>query len=140
MEPQAEELLKKIQNLEAGQAMLKQEMSRLAPKEDASRGAHSSTRARSQSLSPRRPPRGRTGGFGAGWSKGSASFSTVAASASASTSTSTSKHQVPKAEKRDPARSVPRLSERHCLKVLQSMGQSVHILDLQGRIIYWYLR
>lgn len=130
MEPPAGELLKKIEKLEAGHAMLKQEMSRLVPKEESFRGSHwsgGSGRARSQSLSPRRPPRGRTGGFnpGVGWSKGSTSFGTGPASA-------------PETDKRDLARNVPHLSEKHCLRVLQSMGQSVHILDLQGRIIYWY--
>ncbi|XP_078168514.1 uncharacterized protein LOC144563010 [Carex rostrata] len=129
MEPPAGELLKKIEKLEAGHAMLKQEMSRLVPKEETFRGPHwsgGSGRARSQSLSPRRPPRGRTGGFnpGVGWSKGSTSFGTGPASA-------------PETDKRDLARNVPHLSEKHCLRVLQSMGQSVHILDLQGRIIYW---
>ena len=29
------------------------------------------------------------------------------------------------------------LSERHRLQILQAMGQSVHVSDAEGRIVYW---
>jgi hypothetical protein len=124
MDPPAHELLK-----EAGQALLNRQMSRLVPPS----GADCSARARSQSLSPRRPPHGSSAGFEAVWSKGFASFGPGPS------------HQVPQeAERRDdsapspsPSTYMAQLSERHCSRVLQSMGQSVHILNLHGRIIYW---
>ncbi|KAJ3681352.1 hypothetical protein LUZ60_015841 [Juncus effusus] len=118
--PPTEELLKKIQELEADQAILKQEMSKLIlPKED----SFSSPR-RSQSVSPRRPPRRRNGGFESGSLRGSASFGPATSSRL-------------KNERGDPPGSGTHLSDRQCLRVLEFMGQSVHILDLQGRIIFW---
>ncbi|KAJ4807703.1 protein kinase family protein [Rhynchospora pubera] len=89
-----EVLLKKIEELEAGQAILKQQIHIMSHSHCSAEG-----RARSHSLSPRRPrPRPPRGGTGAGKAA---------------------------------------LSESHCLRVLQSMGQSVHILDLQATIIFW---
>ncbi|NP_001182844.1 protein kinase domain superfamily protein [Zea mays] len=136
MDSSGEELLKKIRELEVGQAQLKQEMSKLIP------GA--GERRRSQSVSPRRgvpvpppppakakagaPGRRLSGGFEGGqraWARGSASFP----------------HSSPlqregRAGAGDASTSA-RLPERQYSRVLQSMGQSVHILDLDGRIIYW---
>ncbi|CAN6329429.1 unnamed protein product [Urochloa humidicola] len=137
MESSGEELLKKIRELEVGQAQLKQEMSKLIP------GA--AERRRSQSVSPRRgvpvpppppakakvgpPGRRLSGGFEGGpraWARGSASFP----------------HSSPlqregRATGAGDASTSARLPERQCSRVLQSLGQSVHILDLDGRIIYW---
>ncbi|XP_020101768.1 dual specificity protein kinase shkB isoform X2 [Ananas comosus] len=97
---------------------------------------------RAHSVSPRRSPaagssaaaapptRWRSGGFEAAWRKGSASFGH-----------SSSRLQ---RESRDPGGGAAAaaggglgLSEKQCLSILQSMGQSVHIFDLEGRIIYW---
>ncbi|XP_020240831.1 probable serine/threonine-protein kinase DDB_G0272254 [Asparagus officinalis] len=83
--PPPEELLKKIQDLEAGHAKLKQEISSLMP----------------PASPPRAPLPSAMPALGDG---GSQTF---------------------------------RLSERQYLNILQSMGQSVHIFDLDGRIIYW---
>lgn len=135
MDSSGEELLKKIRELEVGQAQLKQEMSKLIP------GAVE--RRRSQSVSPRRgapvppptkakagpPGRLLSGGFEGGqraWARGSASFP----------------HSSPlqregRATGAGDASTSARLPERQYSRVLQSMGQSVHILDLDGRIIYW---
>ncbi|KAG2621470.1 hypothetical protein PVAP13_3NG241000 [Panicum virgatum] len=132
----SEELLKKIRELEVGQAQLKQEMSKLIP------GV--GERRRSQSVSPRRgvpvppppppskgtpPGRRLSGGFEGGpqaWARGSASFP----------------HSSPlqkegRATGSGDASTSARLPERQYSRVLQSLGQSVHILDLDGRIIYW---
>ncbi|XP_066383164.1 uncharacterized protein, partial [Miscanthus floridulus] len=137
MDSSGEELLKKIRELEVGQAQLKQEMSKLIP------GA--GERRRSQSVSPRRgvpvpppplakgkagaPGRRLSGGFEGGqraWARGSASFP----------------HSSPlqregRATGAGDASTSARLPERQYSRVLQSLGQSVHILDLDGRIIYW---
>ena len=132
----SEELLKKIRELEVGQAQLKQEMSKLIP------GV--GERRRSQPVSPRRgvpvppppppskgtpPGRPPSGGFEGGpraWARGSASFP----------------HSSPlqkegRATGSGDASTSARLPERQYSRVLQSLGQSVHILDLDGRIIYW---
>jgi hypothetical protein len=137
MESSGEELLKKIRKLEVGQAQLKQEMSKFALPPTGS-GAE---RRRSQSVSPSRgaqphpgpapappPSRRASGGFDGGpraWGRGSASFS----------------HSSPlQREGRAAAEGGATgagLAERQYRRVLQSLGQSVHILDLDGRIIYW---
>ncbi|KAL6622424.1 hypothetical protein ACP70R_032303 [Stipagrostis hirtigluma subsp. patula] len=135
MESSGEELLKKIRELEVGQEQLKQEMSKLIP--------GGGERRRSQSVSPRRgvpvpppppakatpPGRRLSGGFDGGpraWSRGSASFS----------------HSSPLQREGRAASgggdgAVAGLPERQYSRVLQSLGQSVHVLDLDGRIIYW---
>lgn len=138
--PPAEELLKKIEELEIGHAHLKQEISRLL----ASSTAHQVTPAyrhqkqRSHSISPQRVPRPRAdagdGGVGGIWKKG----------------TSTFRHSSPlQRESRNrelcsggggvgpPA---VRFTEEQYLNILQSMGQSVHVLDVNNRIIYWLVR
>ncbi|WOL16428.1 serine/threonine-protein kinase STY46 [Canna indica] len=130
----SEELLKKIQDLEVGHARLQHEMSKLMPA-DGGGSSRRSDRGRSHSVSPQRrvpppPQRKNSGGIdGAApaWGRGSSSFG------------HSSRLQ---RESRDPSSSADGstgfgLSERHFLNVLQSMGQSVHIFDLEGRIIYW---
>ncbi|KAG0472090.1 hypothetical protein HPP92_016636 [Vanilla planifolia] len=141
MEAPAEELLKKIQDLEIGHAILKQEMSKLIP---TVRGEGSAERRRSQSVSPQRTSpaasavRRRSGGFdrvGARWRAGS------------SLCGHSSRLQ---RESRDPSSSSSSggcvnggsgiaLSDRQYPNILQSMGQSVHVFDLDGRITFWLL-
>lgn len=130
--PPAEELLKKIQELEAGHAQLKHEMSKLMMCDD-----HRTQRQRSHSISPQRPPRIRAGGgFDGGsaavWKRGSISF----------------RHSLPLQRESSskgegdgigiggggPA--AVKFTDRQYLNILQSMGQAVHILDLNGQIIY----
>ncbi|KAF2908341.1 hypothetical protein DAI22_12g177800 [Oryza sativa Japonica Group] len=131
MEASGEELLKKIRELEVGQAQLKQEMSKLGG------AAAAAERRRSQSVSPRRgaapppphqpplPARRLSGGFEGGaraWARGSASFP----------------HSSPlQREGRAAAAAGGGLTEKQYTRVLQSLGQSVHILDLEGKIMYW---
>ncbi|RWW87953.1 hypothetical protein BHE74_00003196 [Ensete ventricosum] len=125
MEVPAEELLKKIQELEAGHARLKQEMSKLVPADG--HGAGRSECGRSHSVSPQRRRSGGLEGATPARGKGLGSFghSSTLQRDSQETSSST-----------DGAAGLG-LSERQYLKILQSMGQSVHIFDLEGRIIYW---
>ncbi|KAG8093113.1 hypothetical protein GUJ93_ZPchr0012g20790 [Zizania palustris] len=131
MEASGEALLKKIQELEVGQAQLKQEMSKLVPPAGGGCGS-SAERRRSQSVSPRRgkpphpssspslsPARRLSGGLEGGtraWARGCAS---------------------PLQREGRPAALGARLTEKQYPSVLQSLGHSVHILDLDGRIIYW---
>ncbi|CAL9069971.1 unnamed protein product [Musa banksii] len=124
METPAEELLKKIKELEAGHARLKQEMSKLMHVNEG--GARRSNRGRSHSVSPQRtvasPQRRNSGGFeGSRFFRHSSSLQRESPGASSSA---------------DGAAGIG-LSERQYLNILQSMGQSVHIFDLDGRIIYW---
>lgn len=106
--PEAEgELLKKIEKLEAGHAHLKQEMSKLKL----------SQRRRSHSLSPQR--------------------SRLGASASACNNRGFSSPL--QRESRSHHHDDPQQHQNggKYLNILQSIGHSVHILDLQCRIIYW---
>lgn len=142
-QPPAEELLKKIQELEAGHAHLKQEMSKLmthSGSEDSSKHQSQRPHQRSHSISPQRSrfgggPRRRGG---AATIDGSASF----------------RHSSPlqrESRSRDPSNagaggggggvgpSAVNFTNRQYLNILQSMGQSVHIFDLNGRIIYWWV-
>ncbi|XP_020682291.1 probable serine/threonine-protein kinase DDB_G0282963 isoform X2 [Dendrobium catenatum] len=137
MEAPAEELLKKLQELEAGQAMLKQEMSRLMP------GGGGGERRRSQSVSPQRTsPTGSAMARrqGSGYDHGAPAWGRVSSSLG-----HLSRLQ---RESREPSTSAGvsggvevadgiGLSDRQYPNILQSMGQSVHIFDLVGRIIYW---
>ncbi|XP_042437186.1 probable serine/threonine-protein kinase DDB_G0282963 [Zingiber officinale] len=132
MEISADELLKKIQELEVGHAQLKQEMSRLRPADDG--GARRSDRARSQSVSPQRMtpplPRPKSGGL-----EGAAS---ACGRVSGSFGHPSRMHRERRSMIRagDSAVNIG-LSERQCLNILESMGQSVHIFDPECRIIYW---
>ncbi|MCE3050736.1 hypothetical protein HAX54_047970 [Datura stramonium] len=123
--PPTEDLLKKIQELEAGHAQLKQEMSKLMVSNDGR-----SERQRSHSMSPQRPPRIR-GSTDALWKKGSTSFrhsSPLQRESSSKTERCGSSGGGPAAVK---------LTDKQYLSILQSMGQAVHIFDLNYRIIYW---
>ncbi|XP_071708542.1 uncharacterized protein [Rutidosis leptorrhynchoides] len=134
--PPAEELLKKIQILEESHAHLKQEISNLKLSDE----QKNSDRQRSSSVSPRRPSR-RTmgeGGAVAAFKMGSASFRhssplrretrSVDVSYSNDNNLATCNEVGPSAVK---------LTETQYLNILQSIGQSVHIFDLTGHIIYW---
>ncbi|CAA0834862.1 PAS domain-containing protein tyrosine kinase family protein [Striga hermonthica] len=128
--PPAEELLKKIEELELGHAHLKKEISNFM---SSSVAADNRGKQRSHSTSPKR---WRTGG-------GDGSF------VSALRKSSASRHASPlQRESRDRAESsagggtcvgasAMTFSDNQYLNILQSMGQSVHIIDLNCRIIYW---
>ncbi|KAL7144327.1 hypothetical protein ABFS83_07G005300 [Erythranthe nasuta] len=136
--PPTEELLKKIQELELGHAQLKQEMSKLmtppSTAEIMAAAADRHHKQRSHSISPQRVPRRRSdsgdGSLVAAWKKGSVSF----------------RHSSPlQRESRGGAAtaaggggpSAVKFTDKQYLNILQSMGQSVHIFDLNCRIIYW---
>ncbi|KZV47715.1 map3k delta-1 protein kinase [Dorcoceras hygrometricum] len=133
--PPAEELLKKIQELELGHAHLKQEMSKLITSSAAEiMAAGYRQKHRAQSVSPQRTRRRRSGGGDgsliASWKKGSASF----------------RHASPLQRENKEAwnggggasgPAAVKFSDKQYLNILQSMGQSVHIFDLNCRIIYW---
>ncbi|CAM0874162.1 unnamed protein product [Alopecurus aequalis] len=104
---EADELLKKIRVLEEGQEELKREIGKLIP--DRRGGAGPS------SASPRRP-------FPA---LQQASSSRGRALALLPQSSSASRPQR------------PGLSDRHCHRILQSLGQAVHVISLEGKILYW---
>ncbi|XP_042379744.1 serine/threonine-protein kinase CLA4-like isoform X1 [Zingiber officinale] len=127
MEIPPDDLLKKIQELETGHAQLKQEISKLMPANAG--GMRLPDRGRSHSLSPLRvrPPiqRKNSGDRGvdvSAWRRGLASVGL-----------SSGLHQ----ESPRTICSAISFSERQYLNILQSMGQSVHIFDLEGTIIYW---
>ncbi|KAJ4956765.1 hypothetical protein NE237_013548 [Protea cynaroides] len=137
--PPTEELLKKIQELETGHAHLKQEMSKLLLSSGGTRtstgtdGKSAHRHQRSHSVSPER------------WRK-SGGGGSEAASASFRKSSLSFRHSSPLqrgsssrgAPSPKPASSIAvNFTDKQFLNILQSMGQSVHIFDLNGRIIYW---
>ena len=141
--PPAEELLRKIEKLEAGHAHLKQEMSQLKLSGASEATAEHGHRQRSHSISPQRsrlegPRRRVTGGRG---------FGGPAAGKKGSYSFKQSSPLQRESRDEDPQNggegggvggpSAVNFTDRQYLNILQSMGQSVHILDLNGRIIYW---
>ncbi|KAL2338950.1 hypothetical protein Fmac_013396 [Flemingia macrophylla] len=134
--PPTEELMKKIQELEEGHAHLKQEMSKLKLS-DVRHGGH---RQRSHSVSPQRsrfaaPPRRRTDAPAA-WKRGSCSFKQSSPLQRESRGGGDAQfHAGEGAPRRGP--SAVNFTERQYLNILQSMGQAVHILDLNCRVIYW---
>ncbi|XP_062108799.1 uncharacterized protein LOC133819543 [Humulus lupulus] len=135
--PPAEELLKKIQELEAGHAHLKQEMTKLmqSGSEDAAkRDQHHRPHQRSHSISPQRSrfggPRRRAAAL-----DGSPSLRHSSPLQRESRSRDLSNATAAGGEGVGP--SAVNFTNKQYLNILQSMGQAVHIFDLSGRIIYW---
>ncbi|CAN6853801.1 unnamed protein product [Brassica oleracea] len=126
--PPAEELLKKIRELEESQEHLKREMSRLKV---SAAEVKQQQQQRSHSVSPqRRRNSGGEGGAAPRWRKsGTASF----------------RHASPlRKESRgggggEEGRSGGggKFTEKQYLNILQSMAQAVHVFDLNGQIIFW---
>jgi len=104
---------KKIQELEEGHAYMKQEMSKLKLSDGREQHHHHHHRQRSHSVSPQRSRLG-------SWNKGSCSF----------------KHSSPLRNETH-AHALVNFTEKHYLNILHSLGHSLHILDLNSRIIYW---
>ncbi|KAF3527460.1 hypothetical protein DY000_02043754 [Brassica cretica] len=131
--PPAEQLLKKILELEENQEHLKQEMSRLK--------VSTEIRQRSHSVSPHRPPRRNIGGDGGpSWRKsGAASFR------HASPLRKDSRIQGPINLRAGVGGgpgggggpSAGKFTDKQYLNILQSMAQAVHAFDLNMRIIFW---
>ncbi|KAF9677212.1 hypothetical protein SADUNF_Sadunf08G0084500 [Salix dunnii] len=140
----AEELLKKIEELEAGHHHLQQEVSKL--KLSSTTTDPKPTQQRSHSTSPRRsgPRRRVTGsGFEAAWKKGSASprhSSPLQRESRSFNSNNVRDGNSNGGREIGDGNSGPtavKFTDKQCLNILQSMGQSVHIFDVSGRIIYW---
>ncbi|KAI7749733.1 hypothetical protein M8C21_015588 [Ambrosia artemisiifolia] len=151
--PATEELLKKIHELEESQSHLKQEISKLKISDE----KHKFDRQRSSSVSPRRPRRRAMGGGAGGvfeggavaaFKMGSTSFRhlsplrretrSIDVSYSNDNSNITTSGGAATGESGGVSGpSAVKLTETQYLNILQSMGQSVHIFDLQGHIIYW---
>ncbi|CAN0855386.1 Serine/threonine-protein kinase EDR1 [Linum grandiflorum] len=156
--PPTEELLRKIQELEAGQAELLQEMSRLRltsdPKSDDllqlqqqqqhHHHHHHHHHPRSQSISPQRPGTRRSFETSSTMKKTSPPFRH-------SSPLQRESRQLPYASDRSnvggdgggssSGSSVGppaiKFTDRQYLNILQSMGQSIHIFGADGRLIYW---
>lgn len=146
--PPAEELLKKIQQLEEGHHHLQQQMTKL--KLSSTSTDSKPTQQRSHSISPQRSgPRSRVAGgptgssFEAAWKKGSASFRHSSPLQRESRSLNSNDvrdgHSNGGGEGGDGNRGGPsvKFTDKQYLNILQSVGQSVHIFDHSGRIIYW---
>ncbi|KAL5205067.1 hypothetical protein ABZP36_009938 [Zizania latifolia] len=97
---EAAELLKKIRELEEGQAQIKREISRIVPE-----------RRGSQSASVRRPP------------APPAQKRILAA--------------LPQLSSRLQRVSRSGLTDRHYVRILHSLGQAVHVIALDGTVMYW---
>ncbi|EFH40244.1 kinase family protein [Arabidopsis lyrata subsp. lyrata] len=123
--PPAEELLKKIRELEESQEHLKREMSRLK--------VSAEMKQRSHSASPQRPVRRNSGDGTPMWRKsGAASFR------HASPLRKESHAKVAGAGGGDgEGQSAGKFTDKQYLNILQSMAQAVHVFDLNGQIIFW---
>ncbi|KAM3292834.1 hypothetical protein ACQJBY_036464 [Aegilops geniculata] len=108
MEP--DELLRKIRVLEEGQEELKREIGKLIPGQ-----GHSSA-----SPPPPPPPR--------------RPFPALQQATSSRGRALALLHQSSSSSSR-PQR--PGLSDRHCHRILQSLGQAVHVISLEGKVLYW---
>ncbi|KAK8709804.1 hypothetical protein V6N13_060806 [Hibiscus sabdariffa] len=143
--PPAEELLRKIQELEVGHANLKQEMCRL--KQSGGESKPDPTRQRSHSTSPqrRRFPGNAAAAGGttpaAYWKKTSGpirhSSPLQRESRSSDTLNGSNGGSGAGGKTGNTGPAAVNFTNSQYLKILQSMGQSVHIFDLSGRIIYW---
>lgn len=137
--PPAEELLKKIEELEIGHAHLKQEVSKLVnlSTPTAPGASDHRPRQRSQSVSPQRASRRRAGGGDGSatvvWRRGLAPFQ----HSSPLQRESNSREMDHGSDGEGPA--AVKFTDRQYLNILQSMGQSVHICDLDYQIIYWWV-
>ncbi|KAL1320774.1 hypothetical protein HN51_065479 [Arachis hypogaea] len=142
-EAKEEELVKKIEKLEAGHVQLKHEMSKLKLSERRHHHRH-----RSHSLSPQRSRLGGCGGGGvaaAGCNNKGSSSSPLKRESRSSNNHNHNHNQNQNQNENgdgdgdgdgDVGVNVG-LSEKQYMNILQSMGHSLHILDLQCRIIYW---
>ena len=129
--PPPEELLRKIQELEAGHAHLKEEMSKLKI------SGSNTVRTRSHSVSPQRPrlPAARWNGSGPeSWKKGSSSFGHSSSSPLQRESRSCGSMPSRPAEPE-----TVEFTDKQYVNILQSMGQAVHVFDVNCRLIYWYV-
>lgn len=134
--PPAEDLLRKIHELELSHAQLKQEMSVLATSSAAEIvKASRHCKHRSHSSSPQRWRR--EGGAMVQWRMGSASFkhpSLLQRENHNMNSWSVIGGGVEEGRGQPPPM---RLTDKQYLDILQSMGQSVHIMDQNYCLVFW---
>ncbi|KAH1096582.1 hypothetical protein J1N35_013503 [Gossypium stocksii] len=127
--PQGEELLRKIQELEVGHAHLMREMSRL--KQSGGESIHDSTRRGSRRTSLQRPLF--LGDVLAAAGSGSVRLPSQIESGSCGTSNGDGG----RTRAGNSWTAAANLTNSQYLNILQSMGQSVYIYDLGGRVFYW---
>ncbi|KAL9669490.1 hypothetical protein QQ045_007037 [Rhodiola kirilowii] len=145
--PPAGELLRKIQELEAGHEELQHEISKLkVSSEDAVQKSESRQNQRSHSVSPQRSrftqSRRRVGGMDGGYGLKKTSTSIRHASPLQRESSSLE----PRSGSGDGGGGEEKIaagpaglkfSNKQYLNILQSMGQAVHIIDRDNNVIYW---
>ncbi|TYG78609.1 hypothetical protein ES288_D02G073700v1 [Gossypium darwinii] len=127
--PQGEELLRKIQELQVGHAHLMREMSRL--KQSGGESIHDSTRRGSSRTSPQWPLF--LGDALAAAGSGSVRLPSQIESGSCGTSNGDGE----RTRTGNSWTAAANLTNSQYLNILQSMGQSVYIYDLGGRVFYW---
>ncbi|KAG8499552.1 hypothetical protein CXB51_006151 [Gossypium anomalum] len=130
--PQGEELLRKIQELEVGHAYLMREMSSL--KQSSGESIHDSTRQGSRHTSPQRPLY--LGDAAATAGSGSVRLPLRIESGSCGT-TNGGGGDAGRTRTGNSRTAAANLTNSHYLNILQSMGQSVYIYDLRGRVFFW---
>lgn len=155
--PPSEELLRKIEELEAGHASLKQEMSKLILSGNTEEHHHhhhhhhNNNQQRSHSVSPQRSGPQRRRGGASGLDGGAGGGATGVWKKAGSTSFRHSSPLQRESRSREPVNvdvnsgggggsggpSAVNFTDKQYLNILQSMGQAVHIFDLNCRIIYW---
>ncbi|CAI0466968.1 unnamed protein product [Linum tenue] len=156
--PPAEELLRKIQELEAGQAELQQELTKLKLTSDSKsenlllhhqqqhqqqhHHHHHHHHPRSQSISPQRPGTSRSFETAASMKKTSPPFRHLSPLQRESPRPSSGSDRSNVDGDGGVCRasagpSAIKFTDKQYLNILQSMGQSVHIFEPSGRLIYW---
>nr|KJB28745.1 hypothetical protein B456_005G067300 [Gossypium raimondii] len=130
--PQGEELLRKIQELQVGHAHLMREMSRL--KQSGGESIHDSTRRGSRRTSPQWPLF--LGDALAAAGSGSVRLPLRIESGSCGT-TNGGGGDAGRTRTGNSWTAAANLTNSQYLNILQSMGQSVYIYDLGGRVFYW---
>ncbi|KAK8308625.1 hypothetical protein V6Z11_D02G072600 [Gossypium hirsutum] len=130
--PLGEELLRKIQELEVGHAYLMREMSGL--RQSSGESIHDSTRRGSRRTSPQRPLF--LGDAAAAAGSGSVRLPLRIESGSCGT-TNGGGGDAGRTRTGNSRTAAANLTNSQYLNILQSMGQSVYIYDLRGRVFFW---
>ncbi|XP_017633884.1 uncharacterized protein LOC108476245 isoform X1 [Gossypium arboreum] len=130
--PLGEELLRKIQELEVGHAYLMREMSSL--KQSCGESIHDSTCRGSRRTSPQRPLF--LGDAAAAAGSGSVRLPLRIESGSCGT-TNGGGGDAGRTRTGNSRTAAANLTNSQYLNILQSMGQSIYIYDLRGRVFFW---
>ncbi|CAL1413051.1 unnamed protein product [Linum trigynum] len=157
--PPTEELLRKIQELEAGQAELQQEMTKLKLSSDPKsenlilhqqqqqhhHHHHLHHHPRSQSISPQRPGTRRSFDRAASMKMTSPPFRHSSPLQRESRRPKSGPNRINVGQDvggggESAGPSAIKFTDKQYLNILQSMGQSIHIFEPDGRLIYWNRR